>query len=189
LSDFLTKYIFHWIPSKAIWISGRTLSWDARCSGIYIGFGIGILFHIIVEKKTRVLPAWSILILCVLLLLPLFIDVYTVSYGLREPSNDIRYLTGLLLGSAFSAFLYPAFIKLSCKRGQDRPAISSLFKFSILLLLIISAFLLKEFNSISAFFILEALSILGFFCLVAIITSGIFKVLKDCFVRCVGKVR
>jgi uncharacterized membrane protein len=183
LYEFLNTYIFHWAPSKAIWIGGHTLSWDARCAGIYAGFGIGLLYHFFSDKKAKNLPPLPILVAATLLFPPLFIDVFTIKYALRVASNDIRYLTGLLFGSAFSIYLYPSFVMLSISRGHDRPAISSLYKLAALLSFIIAAFLLKAWDTVFAYVILEALSFWGFLSLFAILMFGIFRMVLSHITR------
>jgi len=45
--ELLARYLLHWTPERAIWLGGQTLSWDARCAGIYAGFGIALLVQLI----------------------------------------------------------------------------------------------------------------------------------------------
>lgn len=175
MSEFLNTYIFHWLPSRAIWIAGHTLSWDARCAGIYIGFGIGVLYHLVTDRKAKNLPPLPILITSTFLFFPLFIDVFAISYGFREPSNDIRYLTGLLFGMAFSVYLFPPFIMLSHNRAHDHPAINSFYRFALLLTFIGGAFFLKAWNTTLSYVILESLSFAGF---ASLFGTLIFNVLK-----------
>ena len=175
LSEFLNTYIFHWLPSRAIWIAGHTLSWDARCAGIYIGFGIGVLYHLMTDRKAKNLPPLPILITNTLLFLPLFIDVFTITYGSREPSNDIRYLTGLLFGMAFSVYLFPPFIMFSHDRAHDRSAIHSFSIFALLLIFIAGAFFLKAWDAAISYVILESLSFAGFISLFGILIFNLLK--------------
>lgn len=174
LLDFLNTYIFHWHPSKAIWIGGHSLSWDARCSGIYIGFGIGVLYHLTVSRKAKNLPPWIILFANSLLFIPLLLDVFTIQYGFRQPSNDIRYFTGLLFGAAFSVYLYPAFIMLVYSRGYDSAVIGSLRRFVLLIVLIAGAFFIKTYDSFFVYVIMETLAVFGFLSLFMILFCGMF---------------
>lgn len=177
--EVLNTYLFHWLPSKAIWIGGHTLSWDARCSGIYIGFETGVLYHFVPDKMAKNLPQRLILLASTLLFLPLFLDVFAIKYGFKEASNDMRYLTGLLFGVAFSIYLYPTFITVSSNKGHNRATINSLFRFVVLLTIIIGNFFMKSWNNIVAYAILETLSILGFVSLFSILFYGTFTVLKN----------
>lgn len=178
MADFLNTYLFHWHPSKAIWIGGHSLSWDARCAGIYIGFGIGVLYHLAVDKKAKNLPSRSILFVNTLLCALLFLDVFTIKYGFRQPSNDIRYLTGLLFGTAFSVYLYPAFITLVYSKGHDSTAVNSLRRFAVFLVLISGAFFIKTYDSFFVYAALETLAYFGFLSLFTILIFGASKALR-----------
>ena len=124
LTELLNTYFLHWSPEKALWIGAHTLSWDARCAGIHIGFGIGVLCHLLLDRRASRLPRLSILALAGLLFIPLFLDVFTVELGLRAPSNDWRFLTGLMFGEALSVFLFPAFVMLTVAKRRERAALS-----------------------------------------------------------------
>jgi uncharacterized membrane protein len=165
------------MPEKAIWIGGHTLSWDARCSGIYIGVGIGVLYQLIVCIKAMYLPRPSILLFAGVLFIPLFLDVFTVQYGVRQASNDLRFLTGLLFGQALSIYLYPAFIRLAVAVGREKAAIDSWYKFAGLLVITAGAFLTKYFQHLAAYYILELLAVFGCLSLFAGIIWSLFKII------------
>lgn len=175
LLEFFDIYFFHWIPEKAIWMGGHTLSWDARCSGIYIGFGIGILYHLLFGGNAKHLPPLMIILTISLLFTPLFLDVMTISYGFRPPSNGIRFLTGLLFGQALSAYLYPSFITLTVATGCEKSAIDKWYKIFALLLTTAGAFLVKDLQNLVAYYILEALAVFGCLSLFTIIILGLYK--------------
>lgn len=179
MADFLNTYVFHWVPSKAIWIGGHTLSWDARCAGLYIGYATGLIYHLASERKAKRLPIWPILIFITLMFFPLPIDVYTVKYGLREPTNNLRCLTGLLFGAAASVYVYPAFITLAYAKGYAKSAIDSPYKFTAFFALVAGAFFLQRWDSIAAFAVLESLSYFGFFSFFAMLIIGILKILTE----------
>ena len=184
LYEFLNTYIFHWLPSNAIWVAGHTLSWDARCSGIYIGFGIGVLYYFVASRNAKELPPYPILIFISVLFLPLFIDVFSIKYGLREPSNDIRYLTGLLFGTAFSSYLYPAFtILASINERKKSSSVSSLYKFVLLIILVIGVFFVKALDTFAVYTILESLSVFGFLSLFTILILGMFNIFWGISIR------
>lgn len=173
--EFLNTYLFHWMQEKAVWIGGHTLSWDARCSGIYIGLGIGVLWHLLLDKKAKNLPPLYILLFSSLLFIPLFADVFTVRYGFRPPSNDLRFLTGLLFGQAFSVYIYPAFITLTVAAGCERAAIDSWHRFTVLLVIIAGAYLARFLDHIAVYYLLESLAVFGCLSLFAVIVFGALK--------------
>jgi uncharacterized membrane protein len=175
LLEFFDIYLFHWMPEKAIWMGGHTLLWDARCSGIYIGFGIGILYHLLFGRKAKHLPPLTIILTMSLLFMPLFLDVMTISNGFRQPSNDTRFLTGLLFGQVLSAYLYPAFITLTVATGLETSAIDRWYKFFGLLVMTAGAFSAKDLQNLAAYYILEALAVFGCLSLFTIIILGLYK--------------
>ena len=139
----------------------HTLSWDARCSGIFIGFGTGTLWHLGVNRRTAALPAWPALAVNWLLFLPLFIDVVTIQSGIRQPSNDRRYRTGLFFGTALNIVLCPAFIMAVCKAAGEVSGLSPR-GFVALTASALGAFFLKGWDSWAAYAFLEALAVSGF---------------------------
>ena len=165
------------MPEKAIWIGGQTLSWDARCSGIYIGFGIGILYHLAFGNKAKNLPPPAILLTISLFFVPLFLDVVTIIYGIRQPSNDLRFLTGLFFGQTLSVYLYPAFITLAVATGVERSAIDSWYKFVGLVVITSGASGIKYLQQLAAYYILETLAVFGFLSLFTIIIWGLYKII------------
>jgi uncharacterized membrane protein len=172
LSDVLNELFFHWSPDKALWIGTHTLSWDARCAGIHIGFGMGIVWHLIVGRKAGRLPPFALLIPAGLLLVPLFADILSLHYGMRLPSNDWKFLTGLTFGQAASVFLYPAFVTLAVTRREDRAALTTARGFGGLLLLDAAAFLAKSPDSVVAYYVLEFLGIFGNVSLLFVVIIG-----------------
>lgn len=163
------------MPEKAIYIGGHSLLWDARCAGIYIGFGIGLIWMFFTGRKKKNLPPRPILLTNTFMFCPIFIDLISIWGGLREPLNEIRYLTGILFGGAFSLYLYPAFIAIVFSDGRDNAAINSFRKYGIFILVIIAAFFVKEIDNIVVFVALSGLSFIGFGGLVIILLVGFTK--------------
>jgi uncharacterized membrane protein len=163
------------VPEKAIYIGGHSLIWDARCAGIYIGFGVGLVWMFLVGRKNKNLPPWPILLVNTFLFSPIFIDLISIWIGLRDPSNDIRYLTGILFGGAFSVYLYPAFITLVFSDGQNHATINSFTKYGVFLFVSIVTFFVKEIDNIVIFVALSGLSFIGFGGLVVILLVGLMK--------------
>lgn len=172
LSEFLNIYIFHWVPEKALYIGGHSFLWDARCAGIYIGFGIGLLYLLIAGRKDKDLPPRHILLINTLMFLPMFIDLISIWVGFRAPSNAMRYLTGILFGGALSIYLYPAFISLVFSGGRNHSAINSIIKYGIFLFAGITAFFVKRIDSMVVFIVLSSLSLVGFISFIVMVLIG-----------------
>lgn len=171
----MNLYLFHWMPSKAIWIGGQTLSWDARCAGIYLGFGLGVLYQLAAGRVAWRMPPARFLAVTAFLMLPLFVDVFAIHAGLKTPSNDVRLLTGLLWGEAFSLFLFPAFINLRDPQRREENWLVSLKISAPLPAIGAGAFVLKGWDHLIAYGILESLCVFGFLSLLVILSTGMVK--------------
>jgi uncharacterized membrane protein len=175
LSELLNTTFFHWSPEKALWLGEHTLSWDARCAGMYIGFGVGVLYHLLLDGRANRLPPLPILLAVSLLFLPLFLDVFTIMYGVRTPSNDVRFLTGLLFGQALSVYLYPTFITIVVRRGLERAVLASFYRLAALTVITSGAFLGMSLDNNAAYYVYESLGVLGNASLFIIIAYGASK--------------
>lgn len=174
MAELLARYIFHWLPEKAIWLGGQTLSWDARCAGIYAGFGIALLFHLLYRRHQCTLPSWTLLATAAVLSLPLFVDVTTIHYALRPPDNTIRHLTGVLFGISFCSLLYPAVALLA---GRQADSSDRLTPARLLMLAVAGAAvsLLTRYDHPFSFYLLESLAWTGFIGLAGLICRGILN--------------
>lgn len=172
MRELLAQYIFHWTPERAIWLGGKTLTWDARCAGIYAGICIALLFHLMLLRNNSKLPPRSVLTAAAVLVLPMFVDVVTIHFQLRQPSNSVRHLTGLLFGVSFCSVLYPAVRQLL---GASCPVTGLRIR---LLLLLASVGALTSsltlWDRLFSYYLLEFLSWGGFVGLAALIASGLF---------------
>lgn len=81
--------------------AGSLLPVCARDTGIYLGFLVGLVVIAVLEREhPRDMPPWSILALCVGFVGVMGLDGVTSYSGLRQTTNDIRLVTGLLAGFA-----------------------------------------------------------------------------------------
>ena len=131
-----------------------------------------MLYFVLLGKKNKNLPPPAILAVNAFMFLPMFVDLLTIWTKSRAPSNDVRYLTGILFGEAFIALLYPAFVSLVCSDARDRATMNSLARYGIYVLSGVAAFFLKEIHSLIALVALSGLSFIGFGSLVAIFLVG-----------------
>ncbi len=171
MTEFLGTYLFHWVPSKAIWIGGHTLSWDARCAGIYAGFCISSLCLLAARRDLRSLVSAGPLAFAFLFAAPLFVDVF-----LRIPSNESRFLTGLLFGTALSLGLVPA-VSVLVGAGGGRAG-KRHWLFGLLLALDLASFYAKDADSEIAWLALETACALGFLGLLGVLSAGLVTVIR-----------
>lgn len=172
MHELLARYLFHWTPERAIWLGGQTLSWDARCAGIYAGFGVALLFQLVCCRRRSMLPSWPLLALAAAFSLPMFLDVATTSYHLRPAQNNIKHLTGVWFGISFCTVLFPAVMQLLKSTQTDtKPGLKQFF---ITLTAGTSFSSLTLWHHPISFYLLESLSWLGFTGLALLIFAGLF---------------
>jgi uncharacterized membrane protein len=82
----------HRRKDRSIKMSKYTFPLCARCTGLWLGFAMGLLFRF---AGLHAPPAFA-----VTLMLPLIIDGLTQLVGYRESNNQLRLLTGVLFGIA-----------------------------------------------------------------------------------------
>lgn len=178
MAEFLDSVLFHWTAERAIWVGGHTLSWDARCAGIYAGFAAGALYQLIAGWRRWALPPLRVLAAAGLLALPLFVHVASLYLGYAGPAvNELRWGSGLLFGSALSVALVPALAVLYRRAVEDGEG-ATLRYFAPILLPLVAAFLLPRWDSIVAFALLQSLSWLGFVALACILAAGMARALR-----------
>ena len=79
-----------------ITILGRSIYFCARCTGIYGGMGLGIVFLAILNISME--PSWLWFLIALLLGLSTVIDWMTQRLSPRKTRNSVRFSTGLLSG-------------------------------------------------------------------------------------------
>jgi uncharacterized membrane protein len=82
----------HRRKDRSFRISRYTFPLCARCTGLWLGFAMGLLFRF---AGLHAPPVFA-----VALMLPLMIDGLTQLVGYRESNNQLRLLTGVLFGVA-----------------------------------------------------------------------------------------
>lgn len=81
----------------------------ARDTGIYLGFALGLLALRLLAGRSRPteLPKWPVLVLIGLFVTSMGVDGVTSYAGLRETTNDLRLITGLVTGWGLAALTVP----------------------------------------------------------------------------------
>ena len=89
----------HGIVSRCFLLWGAPMPICARCTGIYLGLFAGLTIFLILGRSGRLAfptPALFVLIS------PLALDGVSQAMGLRESTNELRIVTGLIAGAAFA---------------------------------------------------------------------------------------
>lgn len=84
-------WICHRRADRSFFYKGKQFPVCARCTGIWVGYGLGILLSLVA------IPSWWV---AIVLLLPMSLDVLTQLLHWRESTNGLRVLTGIAGGIA-----------------------------------------------------------------------------------------
>lgn len=143
--------------------------WDARCAGIYTGIGTCVVWAAWHDRLRGRIPAMPLLGAVSALLFPLIIDVVSLRMAIRPPSNEIRFLTGILFGAGFGCWYLPSVLTVVAPGHLIHSRLLSSFgEYGFLVLTLACVYAAKWLNHVLAYVMLNALSIVGF---VALITS------------------
>lgn len=87
----------HSLPDRTIYFRNRPLPLCARCTGTFLGVFTLPIFHLEIITPS--------LIVILLLSLPAILDGITQLIGWRESNNQLRLITGFLLGMSAACLI------------------------------------------------------------------------------------
>lgn len=176
--------VCHRISERSFHIGSYQLPLCARCSGMYLGAVIGLVFQSIVGWKRLKIPQWSIIAILFVFFMAFAIDgsnsylylLKEVSPGILPkipniyiPNNTLRLLTGSGMGLDIAILLYPAFNQTVWADGVDKPAMSGLKTFGLLVVIQVILDLLVLTGSPLVLFPLAIISTLGVWLLLTMV--------------------
>ena len=94
----LSKCSCHQIPERSFNIRGRYFPVCARCTGLYLG----VFLYLIFSYYNQVDYSIDLTILAILMVVPTFLDGFTQFLDLRESDNKLRFVTGFFGGIGLS---------------------------------------------------------------------------------------
>jgi uncharacterized membrane protein len=140
-ADAVGYAVCHRIPSRSFFLGDRPIPLCARCSGMYLGALLGILYQLRLGKRSG-MPSLKMYILLGLFLLGFTIDgvnsylnFFPQAPSLYEPENILRLITGTGIGLGIAAVLLPTFHQSVWVNPIPKPALSSWRQMAELLLL------------------------------------------------------
>jgi len=108
--EYIGSFFCHQMPERTIQVAGQYLPLCARCTGIYTGFLLGILYQFILRQtKIKELRNPKMLLISAFFIGFLIIDSLGSYLKLRSLSTYPRLMIGLSGGASISLFLYPVF--------------------------------------------------------------------------------
>ena len=117
--------VCHQIPERTFYVNGRPLPLCARCSGMFLGAVLGVVYQAGQGRKGK-MPPLAVLILLGVLALAWALDGVN-SFAMLVPAipslyatqNWTRLITGTGMGLGLSAILLPSFIQTVFKDWED----------------------------------------------------------------------
>jgi uncharacterized membrane protein len=111
LAALLLGRVCHRLPERSLWLCGAPLGVCARCSAIYVGFGIGLLSAWGSDRE-RDVRRW------LLGVAPMGIDGLLSLLQIWDSPLWLRLATGLLAGASLARLLWPAYAQLWAGRPR-----------------------------------------------------------------------
>jgi uncharacterized membrane protein len=149
-ADAVGYALCHQIPERSFQINGEPVALCARCSGMYVGTMLAIIYQILLGRRRGGLPEKKYLVVLGILFLAFAIDgsnsalrLFLGRGLLYEPSNTMRLFTGTGMGLVLAAIVLPTFHQTAWTRYDPRPYFESWKSFAGLVLVgLISAMLI-----------------------------------------------
>jgi uncharacterized membrane protein len=100
----LFRLVCHGIPSRCLLLFGVPMPICARCTAIYLGLIAGAVVFRLVPRMSEMAAR----VMAIAAALPMALDGGTQLIRLRESTNDLRVVTGLVAGIALALWLLTA---------------------------------------------------------------------------------
>jgi len=169
---FFFSLICHQLPSKTFSLNGQLMPLCSRCTGIYTGFLVALIFQLILGGKRKdKFPFLGISLLSIVFILLMPSQVVGSQVISWLDNNHFRFLTGLLFGSSISIFLFPIFSYSLFKKSIDKQAIKNWKEYFLLIVILAIIFLIHFIKISFAFYFLSYASIIGIVVAYIIINS------------------
>ena len=130
-ADAVGYAVCHRIEARTFHLGNRPLPLCARCSGMFLGAFLGVIYHALQGKKGK-MPPIPVLILMGLFALSWafdgansFLMLVPQIPSLYQTQNWTRLITGTGMGLAVAAILWPTFVQTMFRRWQQTAALGS----------------------------------------------------------------
>lgn len=141
-ADAIGYAVCHRIDLRSFHLGERQLPLCARCTGMYLGAVLGLVYQGVLRRRHGGAPTRAVLAVLALLVIGFavdgvnsFISFFPGAPILYQPQNWSRLLTGTGMGVAIAAALYPALNQSIWVDWNPRPALPGLRSLGGLLLL------------------------------------------------------
>lgn len=177
-ADAIGYAVCHQIDLRSFHIGETQLPLCARCSGMYLGAMLGLIYQLIIGQRRIRVPSWQIIVITSLFVLFFIVDgmnsffsLFMERPGLYQPNNSLRLLTGTGMGLAISVALFPAFNATVWRKVDPRPAFLNLRSFLFMVLIGIGLDVLILFEKPVILYPLAFISAAGVLVLLTLVYS------------------
>lgn len=132
-ADAIGYAVCHQIPARMYHLDDRPLPLCVRCSGMYLGAMAGLIYQFLRKPRHGGMLTWKsgipFLILATAWALDgfnSFIHLIPGVTGIYEPSNNLRLITGLGMGTAMAAIVAPIFHQTIWSQYSPQEAFTNL---------------------------------------------------------------
>lgn len=139
-TDAIGYAVCHRIDVRSFHLGERQLPLCARCSGMYLGFMLGLVSLILTRPRQGGMPSvkiWALLgllgVIFVIDGLNSYLHLFPNVSGLYKPNNTLRLITGTGVGLAIAVVVYPAFIQTAFARWSPKPILNNVRQLVMLL--------------------------------------------------------
>jgi uncharacterized membrane protein len=108
----------HQIPERSYFIAGHKFAVCSRCTGLYAGFALTLLFYPLLRSLRA--TDWPPPVWLVLSAVPMALDFGLTFLGIWENTHTSRLLTGLLLGSVSVFYVMPGLAELATRKSREK---------------------------------------------------------------------
>jgi uncharacterized membrane protein len=175
-ADAIAYAVCHRIDTRSFHLGTRQLPLCARCTGMYLGAVLGLVYQAILRPHRSGAPHWVAIALSSLFIVAFGIDglnsylhFFPNAPSLYEPQNWLRLLTGTGMGLVISVAIFPAFNQIIWVDWDQRASIDSALMIGWLVLLAGGLDLLVLTNNIYILFLLALISSAGVLILLTMI--------------------
>lgn len=180
-ADAIAYAVCHRIAARSFYLGDRQLPLCARCTGMYLGAMLGLVYQSALGRRRGGLPSWRVLAVLGLFVVAFGVDginsylhLFPGAPSLYEPQNWLRLITGSGMGLAIAVVLLPAFNQTVWQDWDARPAMDGLRPLGGLILLAAGLDLVVLTQNPFALYPLALISAAGVLVLLTMIYTMVF---------------
>lgn len=184
-ADAIGYAVCHRLDQRSFHIGDYQFSVCARCTGQYLGAVLGLVFLALLRPRRVGTPPRIVILILVIGALSYVLDGFnsflhllpwTERFWIYEPHNNLRLLTGTMVGLGISVMLFPAFNQTIWKRYDSRPVLG-VKEFVVLLVLAVILDLLVLTEESTILYPLSLVSAGGVLVLLTLVYSMVWIML------------